>query len=525
MKAALVAAFRSPRVRAVASYPFRLGPAGGEWHSTPFGGLAIVNNLSSAGDALVTVALAGSVFVSVSLSTARGRTALGLLITVLPFAVVGPFIGPVIDRVRGGRKFIVFLAAVGRVAACLMMAAWIHSLLLFPAAFLSLVCSKTHSVAKAALVPGVVEKESDLVRANARLAVGSSIITSLAAGLGAAIYKLFNARVLLDFDVLVFCGVAALSLYLLSGSREPVSQVDAPLRVPEAESVPPRRRGLRALVSPGPRPIVPRDVILAQIAMAGMRAMAGFMTALVVFAFRKQGAPVIWYGLVAVASVGGNFTGALSAPRLRGRFSERTLVASAASVIALTAVGVTQLSGLNRRPAALILAYVVGLGASVAKAAFDAIVQSETRDMDRSRLFARFESIFQLVWVAGALIPVLIDTPLLAGYVIVAITVIACSASFVLGVARGARSRPAGRRVRVVRTPVPGAASPSSSPGAIAGRPGSAPGGGTGGSGWPSPPEPGSRMPEPPSPRPRSWGSPTDPYTKPGPPPAVPDPG
>ena len=70
------AVVRSPRVRLVASFPFRMGPADSDWKGQPFAGLAVVNNLSGIGDALVTVALAGSVFVSVSLNAARGRTAL-----------------------------------------------------------------------------------------------------------------------------------------------------------------------------------------------------------------------------------------------------------------------------------------------------------------------------------------------------------------------------------------------------------------------------------------------------------------
>ena len=197
----------------MATYPFRLGPPappGERLTATPFGGLAIVHNLSGIGDALVTVALAGSVFVSVSLHAAHGRTALGLVCTVLPFVVVGPFVGPLIDRVRGGRRFIVFLAAIGRLAACLMMAAWIHKLLLFPAAFLSLVCSKTHAVAKASLVPAVVDSDQDLVRANAKLAVGSSIFTAVAAGVGCLVYRGSAPKLLLDLDVLVFALTAAL---------------------------------------------------------------------------------------------------------------------------------------------------------------------------------------------------------------------------------------------------------------------------------------------------------------------------
>jgi hypothetical protein len=141
-----------------------------------------------------------------------------------------------------------------------MMASWIHSLLLFPAAFLSLVCSKTHSVAKAALVPGVVDNEADLVRANARLAVGLSIYTTLAGVLGGTIYKLFGSRVVLDLDVLIFSATAALSLYLLSGARETVGPLEPNQGIAESDGPPPRRRGLFGALSsalkPGPRPEV-----------------------------------------------------------------------------------------------------------------------------------------------------------------------------------------------------------------------------------------------------------------------------
>ena len=540
----------SPRVRAAASFPFRLGPTDSDWKDRPFAGLAAVNNISGAGDALVTVALAGSVFVSVSLSAARGRTALGLLFTVLPFAVVGPFVGPAIDRMKGGRRFIVFAAAIGRLAACLLMLAWIHSLLLFVAAFLSLVCSKTHAVAKAALVPGVVDHPEDLVRANSRLAVGGSVVTSVAACIGGLIYRLLGSKVVLDLDILVFATCAGLSLYLLRNTREPaVAAAGGPAGSPEvvgpipaagpvpdagpttatgsapgaalgAESTPsplvgtvgptggptaggaypaaaaatgaptaagaypaaaaatgaypsdpaaptvptpptvtlpppshpaasPTRAGSRrggllgrivARLRPADPPYIPRSLRLASVAMAGMRAAAGFLTALVVFGFRHDKAPLIWYGLVAVASVGGNFGGALLAPRMRFHLSERMLVGGAALLIGGTAIGVSFMTGMHRWPAAIVLAGIVALGASLAKTAFDAIVQRDTRDADRSRLFARFESVFQLAWVAGALIPVLVATPLLAGYILTAAVVLGTSAVFVAGLARHGRA-------------------------------------------------------------------------------------
>ena len=472
---------RSARVRSAASFPFRLGSHDSDWRQRPFAGLATVNNISGAGDALVTVALAGSVFVSVSLNAARGRTAVGLIFTVLPFAVVGPFVGPAIDRMKGGRRFIVFVAAIGRLAACLLMAAWIHSLLLFFAAFLSLVCSKTHAVAKAALVPGVVDHPEDLVRANSRLAVGGSVVTSVAAAIGGIVYRLLGSSVVLDLDVLVFAMCAGLSLYLLRNTREPAAATEAPITeatsamkateateaieatpatsFTQATPAPPapaapgefgtgrvadsgRAAGGRLLprvlsrLRPADHPYIPRSLRLASVAMAGMRAAAGFLTALVVFGFRHDKAPLVWYGLVAVASVAGNFGGALLAPRLRFHLSERLLVGGAALLIGGVAIGVSFMTGMHRWPAAIVLAGIVALGASLAKTAFDAIVQRDTRDADRSRLFARFESIFQLAWVAGALIPVLIATPLLAGYILTAAVVLGTSAVFVAGLAR-----------------------------------------------------------------------------------------
>src|ERR1039458_6227099 len=60
----------------------------------------------SVGDAFVAVALAGTLFFSASVDQARGRVALALLITMAPFAVLAPFIGPMLDRARQGRRYI-----------------------------------------------------------------------------------------------------------------------------------------------------------------------------------------------------------------------------------------------------------------------------------------------------------------------------------------------------------------------------------------------------------------------------------
>jgi len=85
-----------------------------------------------AGDTLVTISLAGSLFFSISPTEAKSKVLLYLLLTLAPFAVVSPLLGPLIDRSRGARRAMVVLSATGRAVLCPFMARDIHSLLLFP---------------------------------------------------------------------------------------------------------------------------------------------------------------------------------------------------------------------------------------------------------------------------------------------------------------------------------------------------------------------------------------------------------
>ena len=122
---------------------------------TPFGRLALVQVLMLAGDTLVTISLAGSLFFSISPTEAKSKVLLDLVLTIAPFAIVSPFLGPLIDRSRGSRRAMVVFSAVGRAALCPFMARDIHSLALFPEAFLILVLSKLYLVTRGALVPEI----------------------------------------------------------------------------------------------------------------------------------------------------------------------------------------------------------------------------------------------------------------------------------------------------------------------------------------------------------------------------------
>src|SRR5687768_4657615 len=111
------------------------GPGAEGFRVSPFKRLARVHAFSTAADTLVATSLAGSLFFSIPTGEARGRVALYLFLTIAPFAIVGPLMGPALDRMKGGRRLLVVLTGVSRACVCLLMARAVDSLLLFPCAF------------------------------------------------------------------------------------------------------------------------------------------------------------------------------------------------------------------------------------------------------------------------------------------------------------------------------------------------------------------------------------------------------
>lgn len=363
--------------------------------ATPFARLAITHGLAAAGDAFVTVALAGSLFFDISPGAARGRVALSLLFTIAPFAVVAPFLGPALDRHRGGGRLMVFGAASGRALTCLALAAALDELLLFPLAFVALVLSKAHGVAKSALVPAAVPSDELLVEANAKLALVAVVSGFVAAVPAVALLQLAGGAWSLRVGAIVFVAAAASSLRIATSSTA---------RSPGA-------RG-EAVAAPGELAHEPH-LVTAAVAMAVLRGISGFVAFFLAFAFRRTGAASWWFGAALAASMLGSLAGAALAPPLRTRVREERIIAAALVLVAVVGLLAARSAG---RPAGVALASVVGFAASVGKLAFDALVQRDGHESGRGRSFARFEAGFQLTWVAGALLPVLIVLPARVGF-------------------------------------------------------------------------------------------------------------
>ncbi|MBT5757911.1 MAG: MFS transporter, partial [Acidimicrobiaceae bacterium] len=135
---------------------------------TPFVRLARTHAFHAAGEASVFVTLAGTLL-TIDPNDARSRILLALVLTMAPFALVGPLIGPALDRVRGGRRATIALSLLLRAALMVLLIRNIDTAWFFPIAFIWLVLGKTYSVAKAATVPTTVHDEDELVDKNSRL--------------------------------------------------------------------------------------------------------------------------------------------------------------------------------------------------------------------------------------------------------------------------------------------------------------------------------------------------------------------
>lgn len=404
--------------------PLQLRSADRPLADGPFSRLAAAHAASMGGDALLTLALAGSLFFSISPSEARGRVALSLMLTMAPFAVVAPLLGPAIDQSRWGRRAFVVLAGVGRAVTCLLMARHLDSLLLFPVALAALILSKAYSVAKSSLVPSAVDHTDELVEANAKLAIVGVLGGFAASVPGLVLLRLLDARWVLRLGAVLFlvAAVAALRIEERRGPGHAHAEGPASELAHDHSSADraPDRGDVHA----------PLSIVAAAVAMALLRAVVGFVTFLVAFGFRRLGGPSWWFGVVLAASMGAGLAGAALAPRLRARVREERILAASLAAVAVTGL---VLSRQQSWVFAAVMAAVIGLAASAGKLSFDALVQRDAPEAIRGRSFARYEAGFQLVWVVGALLPVVVATPLDMGYASIGIGCLLATVAYVVG--------------------------------------------------------------------------------------------
>ncbi len=386
---------------------------------------------SVAGDTLVAIALAGSLFFSVPSTEARENVALYLVVTLAPFAVLGPFLGRVFERFPAAYRGGMVLSAALRTIVAIAMIVWIDSLFLFPLAFVALVLSRFHGIAKASVLPVVLEARRDLISANAQLAR----IGVLASAVGLPVIGLlWLLNTLFDADTTWPALAIAAVIFVWSAA--------AARRLPALQPRQLSRGAPATRARRGGRSVVPRPVRLARFATASVRFLNGFLLLLVAFAFRDADAGALDFGALLAAGGFGYFVAAFVTPVLERYISEEPMVVAGLAVEAGAAFVAGQVFGL---PAAALLAAAAGFAWGTAKFGFDGLLQATVPIEHRGRAFTNAETFFQFAWVVGAIIPVVPTIPpelglSLAGIAALAIQVIYVSAVLVPVVAHRRRA-------------------------------------------------------------------------------------
>jgi MFS family permease len=391
-------------------------------------GLDRVIELTAAGaaaDAFVAVALAGTLFFSTSVDQARGRIALTLLITMAPFAVLAPFIGPMLDRVQDGRRYIMVGTLLARGLLCWGMSGAVQhrdTVTLLPAAFGVLVLQKAYGVTRSSVTPRVLPARITLVSANARISLAALIASTVGVGVAAGVSFLAGggtagATWVLRVGTLVYLAAIALGIRLPTRVDHHQPQPPDPAAGPPGPAAGPGP-GPAAAPAAGPAPAgaAPRrarwasnlrsvDPIVGE-AMRGnaaLRAFSGYMIFFLAFLLRTVHFPgtsdKLALGAMIAAAGAGGFIGTGIGALLKARAPHLILFVLLCASTAITAA-CAAFFGLW---AALVVALVAAFSQVLAKLALDSIVQREVREEIRSSTLAASETIHQLAWVAGGL--------------------------------------------------------------------------------------------------------------------------
>ncbi len=412
---------------------------------TGLGTLIEMTAVSGVADAFVTVALAGSIFFSTSVDQARGRVVLYLIITMAPFALVAPFLGPALDRIQQGRRFVLAGTMLTRGLLCYAMSANVNnSLTLLPAAFGILVLQKAGGIVKASVTPRLLPEQTTLVTVNARSGLISIATSTAAAVLAAGIQFAGGAAWTLRVGTLIYLAAMVLALRL-------PEQIDVPLTAPATpEAASAAGPTLSAPTTADPtrpdlqRPTLPLEppalaaggkpgagkrpgrwrtlgnvgpvVAEAMMVNAVLRAFSGYILFLLAFLLRSVSLGTVFHhavshnfalGALALGLSAGSLGSMILGSFFRGR--ERAPQVIMFTVLAIAPV-VTAICawGFGLWAAVLVEATAI-FCASLAKLGQDSIVGREIGDEIRSSTFAVSETLNQVANVAGGLAGVLVS--------------------------------------------------------------------------------------------------------------------
>lgn len=371
-----------------------------------------VRLLSQGADGVFQVALATYVVFSPENQTSAASIASAMAVLLLPYSLIGPFAGVLLDRWRRRQVFLygnLLRTALACVTAVLMLS-HVPDWLFYISALCVTAVNRFVLAGLSASLPRVVDADR-LVLANSLSPTAGTLAATLGGGIAFAV-RLFvadsDAAVVLVGAALYLCAALAaarIAPELLGPDRELVH-----LRIVKALAGTARglAAGVRHLAQP-PR----REAAWALLAMTLMRFCYGALTVMLLMLCRYAWASgsddgLALLGVAVGVSGAGFFVAALVTPWAAGRLGPGRWIAVCAAAAAVLEPALC----LPFAPTpVLVAAFVLGVTTQGAKIATDTIVQSSVDDGFRGRIFSVYDVLFNVAFVGAAGVAALMLPP------------------------------------------------------------------------------------------------------------------
>ncbi|MGW0043557.1 MFS transporter [Rhodococcus sp. NPDC003348] len=387
---------------------------------------AVMANFAT--DAAVAVALANTLFFSAATGEDKTKVALYLLITIAPFAVIAPLIGPALDRLQRGRRIALASSFALRTVLAVLLVFNFDSWALYPCALGMMVLSKSFSVLKSAVTPRVLPPDIDLVRTNSRLTVFGLIGgTIVAGGIAGAIAFAFHSTGVLWFTAAITVLGAYLSMRIPAWVEVTEGEVPATLAYHGDDAVTEviTREQKETIAPDKRRQPLGRATITGLWGNGTIRVLTGFLTLYIAFVAKSRTEHEPWMqaamlGLVGAAAGIGNFAGNATGARLKlGRPALVVLRCTAAVTVVAILVAFT-----DSLLTAALAALVASAASALAKVSLDASLQQDLPEESIASGFGRSETVLQLSWVIGGALGVLLPTEYWIGFTVVSVVLV-----------------------------------------------------------------------------------------------------
>ncbi|WP_372670302.1 MFS transporter [Amycolatopsis kentuckyensis] len=367
--------------------------------------------LNYASDAAMAIALANTLFFAATSGESKGKVALYLLITIAPFALVAPVIGPALDRVQRGRRLAMCASSVGQGLMAVVMALHFDDWLLYPAALGMMVLSKSFTVLKAAVTPRVLPSEITLSKTNARLTTFGLVAAGAFGALASGINAISGSAGALWFTALICVAAAVQSMRIPAWVEATEGEVPTSLSAHPTEKK--RRQPLG------------RHIVVALWGNGSVRVLTGFLMMFAAFAVKAQTEgsgqtpfmQLLLLGVIGAAAGAGGFLGNALGSRLHFGSPDQVIVGCVAGCV-LAALVATILPGLAT---AAIVGLIGATASALAKISLDAVIQEDLPEESRASAFGRSETVLQLAWCLGGAVGLLLPPTYWIGFLVITI--------------------------------------------------------------------------------------------------------